>query len=279
MVKEDKAKGILIEQLMLAALQGEQDAAATFYRLFLRSELFVLYRSQEQKLQQQPIYPNQFFNIMAVQDGDKVIVPTFTTEELISTWCAEKLRTRALSCTDLLQLLPEDWYICLNPGSAVEKEFTPWEIAKLKQGQGNVAEVVEELYLKEAIEVLEVTAANQQDHQALIASLKQAAPNYTEVRRLFLACENGRDIDNRPTSTLLLGIEALCKDPARLEKIKDELSSSARLSLIGDQEIKVRIGASGPNSMILGIFKDIAPFYQAQEASAWHRLVRFLRRA
>lgn len=259
----------ILEQCMLAALNGQEEGAVLFYQHFLDGDLYVPCRQQKKQLCLQPTYPNDFLDIVAVENQDKITIPVFSRPDLATSWYGEELNLRTINGKKLLEIIPDNWHLCVNPAAEVEKEFSPWELSKLRQGRENISEIVKELYLNDLIEVLEIEEASDHHYNQLKDNLSNAATVYPQITKLFLACEKGPDVDGILKTNLLLGIEANCGDSSELEKIKEDLTAHAKLILIGDQDLKVRVGGSGPNSIMLGIFQKITPFYRAKRSSTW----------
>lgn len=259
---------------MLAALNGQAEGATLFYQAFLDDILLVPNRFQEQPLQHQPSYPNDFLDIIAVQSGDKITVPAFSRNELVTTWCDQELKMRKITGKALVEMIPDNWHICLNPSAEVEKEFSPWEIAKLRQGRENISEIVSELYMNDLIEVLQIEEVISPDYDQLKKGLASAASSFSQISKLYFAQESGKDINGTSKSNLLLGIETSNTTPSELEEIQEKLTACARIFLIGDQDLKVRVGASGSASITLGIFKEITPFYRAPNRNRFLSLLK-----
>src|SRR5262245_14534021 len=107
---------------MLLASDGDENAARSFYSLYLTHNFIVPERYQDYQLNHVPSYPNDFVNVLGVQSDSRVIVPAFTDLALLKDWCHQELRYKELTGSKLLELMPADWWICINPGDEVEKE-------------------------------------------------------------------------------------------------------------------------------------------------------------
>ncbi len=259
MVGTENSPELSLEELMSLAADGDRSAAEAFLSRFLSEIVFVANRQQSAQLSDQPDYPSEFVSILAVKDKDRAIVPVFTRGELIEDWCGSKLEFRSLTGQRLLSIMPDDWWISLNPGTDLEKEFSPWEIIQLKGGPQNFAAIIEELYADEGPAQLTIESVADGEFVNLISALNQAASELPEILKLYALKEGDKESGR---STILIGSLLSKVSQARHDEILTILKSAAELAQIGAEPVRVVIGDSLDQNPQLGIFKLLKPFFE-----------------
>jgi hypothetical protein len=265
MAGTDNLPDLPLTELMNLAADGDRNAAEIFLGRFLSELFFVLNRQQTFEMSDQPEYPGELVSILGVKDGDRVVVPAFTQADLIEDWCGSKLENRSLSGQRLLSIVPDDWWICLNPGSGLEKEFSPWEITQLKGGSQNFAAIIEELYADEGPTQLNVEPIAAGEFSGLISALQEAVLGIPEVLSLYALKEGDKESGN---TTILVG--ALLKkntDESRQNLIQDNLKSVANLAQIGAEPTRFLIADNFDQSPQLSVFKLMAPFFERPDTA------------
>lgn len=251
-----------VETSLELAQEGNEERITQFYRDFLRAILAVPERLQPQKLSHQPTYPNDFVNILGIQDEQRVIIPIFTRSELIQIWCGQELLFKSYETDRFLTLIPEGWWVILNPGSEYEKEFSPWELDQLRGGIQSVPALVAEVIALDPIESVEFKAVPETELTDLRTKLKEDARLIPEVQKLFLIRENGRDLEGTLITTLIIGA-LIDPVPANdLKPIEERLRQTATYCQIGGESIKVRVGHVIEGNLLLGIFAGTPAFYE-----------------
>jgi hypothetical protein len=250
-----------LEQLLLAAVEGDRTAAERFLELFLAQSFFVPERRQAQKMSDQPNYPNEFLNMLGIQDKERVVVPLFTRQELIAEWCGNTLAARSMKTSEILNHMPEDWWICVNPAAEAEKEISPWEIELLRGGAANIPAILDELYQHTIVEPLEVQPVQTYEYEALHRELKDYASRQKQIEKLYLIRQTGKDIDETIINKLLLGAEISTDSEGELENIKQELQALADRCQVGGDKVTLFSAQSGKGDMSFGLFGKSIPFY------------------
>ena len=275
----DASRRLPLEAAMQEALAGSREAARAFFKLLLEAPLFVPERRQEQPLSNAPRYPNEFFNFLGVQDRQRTVMPAFTDPDFIRAWCGNALAFRETSFRSLAAILPEEWWLVVNPGRAVEKELSPWEIARLKEGAPAIEEVLDEIFAPATAETLDLRPCAADEYPALRAALRRAGAETPALSRIYLLREEGRDPDGRPLERLLVGVEAREAAPDEIERLRVMIRDAARPFLIGGEELKVLAGRDWRASPAFGLFKDAPPLYaRPRLAALWGCCRRRLRR-
>lgn len=134
-----------LENQLELAEGGEIESVRSFLAKLLESSLILVDRSQPKNLTLAPNYPNEFVRFLGVQDGDRILVPAFTTAERISDWFPHPLNVHESTFRSLLNVLPDNWWIVVNPNSELYKELSPWELKLLQSGPEGLEELLDEL--------------------------------------------------------------------------------------------------------------------------------------
>jgi hypothetical protein len=253
-----------LTQGMFDAFEGKKEGAVQFYNEFLAGPLFIPRRHQDHSLSDQPSYPNDLLDLLGLQAKERVIVPVFTAPELIESWCGIALKWRAISGKDLIQLLPDEWWITINPGLDIEKELSPWEIKQLTSGIDCIPELVEELFLENSFDSFNVAAVAPTEYPELCQALSEAVKEIPQVKRVVLLREE-RTEEDQITSQLVVGVEL---DPTKDDHIKLinlKIRSVIDPFQIGSTPIRLRIADT--NSLILGVLNNSTHVYERQKGS------------
>ncbi len=265
-----------IEDLMDLAADGDRQAATTFLQRFLSDTIFVPNRKQGVALSDQPEYPNDLIYILGIQDGQRAVVPVFTQSELIEDWTGSKLEHLSMTGARLITLIPDEWWVCLNPGSDLQKEFSPWEVEQLKGGEANFPAIIEEQYALESQSDLSVEPLKEGEDTKLVAALTTTASEIPEIVSLYALNESRLESN---ISTILVGALVSCSDVARRTEIQIRLRDIANLAQIGDRAVRVVVADKLDGGLELGIFKVTKPFFERStttKSSIFSRLARRL---
>ena len=247
---------------MLEALEGNRSAAAEFFRAFLDGPLYIPERVQAQPMSDQPEYPNDFFYLLGLRAEDRTIIPAFSRPDLVSEWCGSSLRQKTMSGKELLGVVPEDWWVTVNPGLDVEKELSPWELDRLREGEPAFPELIAELFPLEARPTLSLEPVPEEEYRELVDVLRKEAENHSQINNLYLAREAVEENESDALPPILLGVEATCKSADQQKSIEDALQRAGSVTQIGAEPLRIRIGASLEGNLLLGAFTGIEPFYR-----------------
>ena len=83
-------------------------------------------REQTHPFEGDTTYPSPFIDVLGITIGEDTYVPAFSSEAEMLEWSPDVLQTHTLTGEELCKRMPEDWWITLNPGSELGKEFSPW---------------------------------------------------------------------------------------------------------------------------------------------------------
>lgn len=267
--ENDKAEeqNSLIEENALKAAEGEAAALALMLRGILDGPLYVPNRRQSSELTFKPKYPNELVSIMGVDDRERVVTPVFSRPAFIVEWCGQQLAYSRHTFQSLASVLPAGWWLTINPGQDIEKEISPWEIEKLREGERAIPEVIDELSRETSIDQSIEIRSPDGRYKELQSALSDAARANPKIISLYLAVESSQTIEQKERETLLVGIECSALNQNELEAIKIDFEKISDLHLVGDNESKIFAGKRG-SSIILGVFKGILPFYTAASEGA-----------
>lgn len=256
-----------LEQTFAAAVEGSESAQREFFEAFLEGPLFVPERYQRAPLSDAPQYPSDLVSMLGIQDHDRVVVPVFSTAPLIKEWCGTDLSFREHSGLSLCKVVPDGWWVCVNPGSELQKELSPWEIARLREGPESIDEIIAELQ-ELPLAQLELTPIAVDEHRALCDALATTADTLPELDRIYLAQEA---LSEAPEETRLVVVAQLRPDVPPSEKVRTTLEAAAARAQIGDRPVRVWL-ATPNDALLLGPFQKIPPVF-ARRRSILSRLL------
>lgn len=271
---KDQETNLQLPPLMERALDGDKDAARLFLTEFLKGPIFVPERYQAADPAGAPAYPSDLVWVMGLQDSDRVIVPAFTDPEMIDAWAGGALTYRSPSGKALLDAVPDGWWLWLNPGEDIEKEFSPWEINELRQGPGSFDAVLDEIFPGEIIEPLAVHPLKKEERPDLKNALIEFAQTAPEIRRVFILSEEGKDFEGTVKTRLLVGIEADVKNSDEAEALRESVFNHASPMQIGSDPIKVLVGQDADDGLYLSLFKGTEPIYSRPSSSGLIRAAK-----
>ena len=254
-----------------SAAEGGIDQLRTFFSLLCSSTLLVPTRQQERPVHNSATYPDEFLNLLALEEQERIFVPCFSDPAAIKEWYAGALNVREIEFSALNKLLPQDWWIVLNPSSDACKELSPWELERLRGGDQELAELLDELRQSEIGSPVRIEALAQDQVQSLRQALIGWADQNDNVAEIYLAREYSTDYSELhekteshvvQSATLLVGVAIKHSDSALLAQIQDQASVVAAAAMIGDESPRLLSGAI--DSVALGVFKGIEPIYKAK---------------
>lgn len=248
---------------MQRAIEGDRNAARSFYLALMKIELVVPERFQEIELQNVATYPNDIINVLGLKVSEGPIVPAFFEEEDVFQWCGKPLNVRKLSLNALMDILPENWSICIDPGHDVEKLLSPWELSELRGGEDAIAGIVDDLFSSQEFESLEIEDVAESDYPELRGELMNISKDVSEVQRIFLARERGAELEGRVNERLLIGVETSPGSTTeRRDEIRRVMTDAARRGLIGGSAFRLLLGDDEGSQALLGLFKGHKSLYQ-----------------
>ena len=277
MTDAEKNHNAALEAALVPALEGDREARRAFFTAFLSGPLFVPERTQDTLLSHQPAYPHDLVTVLGIQDGERVVVPVFSSADAVAAWFGKELKFKTWTGERLVGIAPDGWWLALNPGQEIEKEISPWEIQQLRSGAAAIDSILEELGDdgEKVVRPVELVTPAPDELPMLREKLVAFANTDERVRALYLLKERGKDLDDNDIDTILVGADVTSRSLADLDALRAALRNTAELQMIGGDRLRVSVGA-GIESLALGVFKSSTPFFQ-RERPWWKRVLGLTR--
>ena len=250
-----------LENSLLLASASDPSALRRFYETLFLAEFFVPERFQGVALSDTPSYPDQFFNLLGLRAESHTVVPLFSRPELIEQWCGNKLSYRALSLKSIVELVPAEWWLCVNPGMEVEKEFSPWEIEKLRSGPESIAEIIDDLVLEDTPLEFEIGALAADQEPRLLQFLLEELPRRSIIERAHLIVERSSSAEGEKMERYVLALFCSTHDDAALRATRREIKHLCDTLLIGSWPLRVIASEVENPDPISAMCSKIPPFY------------------
>jgi hypothetical protein len=254
-----------LESLLEQALTGDKEAIYQFYKRFLTSEFIVPERFQEAPLSNSAKYPNDFFNLLGIQNKEKSIIPIFCNAEQIQDWCALNLNSKKITAEYLLNNTPEDWWLHLNPGAELNKEFSPWEIKKLLEGELGLNEIISDFGAYEDDSAPLLSNLKEDEYINLKNNLLSLASIESSISKITIAKATSQE--NKEEKILLAIFPTEEKDHKISKELKDKFLDILRAALIGDLPYECLIINKEDNLNRL-LFANFAPLFQREDTKS-----------
>lgn len=252
-----------LEESAEAAYTGRRDAVERFFQALFDGPLYIPRRYQSQPMSDSPEYPGDFVDVLGITDDDRVIVPVFSNPDSIEEWCGNPLQWRSLNGIEAAKIIPDDWWVVINPGSDIEKELSPWEIERLREGIEALPELVTEALSDREVDPMQVRPCSSDEFEAPLNALRNFITHDTRFNTLYALVEENTAADGSAVATLLIGIAVSNDVPgATFATVQDELDALIAPFMIGGQPKKIFLGYDVNKSVMLGIFKGSEPLYQ-----------------
>jgi len=253
-----------IEQALQRALEGDTEAARTFFQELLQGPVYVPERFQMHPMTDAPEYPNEFLNILGIQVGENVVVPIFSDPTYISEWCGNELKFRQLSGKQLFSVIPVNWSLSVNPGNRSGKEITAWEVEQLRAGPEGIPAVLAEIFSIQTDDPIEVSSLEHDEYSSLQLTLRHTAETISEISRMYLLKQKTVGDEGETSEVLLLGVQILTRAAEQEENIREALLRAAQPELIGGSPLRILVGDQTSDNISLGIFMSCKPFYRSE---------------
>lgn len=214
---------------MQLACSGDRQAVGDFFRVFLETPLFAPRRRQNFPLTDSPVYPAEIFDFMGIRASQAVYLPVFTRAPYIKDWSGVDFIYRTTSGKHLINVLPEQWRIVLNPGQEFEKEFSEWEVEQLRSGVEAITEIVDEMFsVEDSGDGLDVLPVDREEYVELIRVLCELGKTSEEICEIFLHLESCDE-----QQKLVVGV--VVKNGVAENVLKQQLTGRIAPHLIGDR--------------------------------------------
>lgn len=261
------------EKTLQAAGVGSEEALREFYQLFFEQEFFVPRRNQEKPLSDAPKYPNPLLDILGVQADERVIVPFFTRAELVKEWSGVELNARKMNGAALVELMPEEWWLSLNPGSEEGKDFSPWEIARLQEGEKAIPEIVEDHLSEQTSDTVSLHPVPKGELVTQKRALLELGESTESVQSVWLVAEGDQQQTEQSFDSFIIGFQIEKED----SELKEELRAAAKSLFIGHNSVKIFCSSKDSQSLELSLLKHMPPLYERPERPILKRLASLFR--
>jgi hypothetical protein len=257
-----------IPLLLKRAADGDESAASLFFTLF--PELIWHAPSRGNLAEPGKVgYPNDLYGFLAVKTQDYTIAPIFSDASFAEEWSGRPIHCRQVTGRHVMETLPDEWWIGVNPGQEVEKEISPWEITLLKKEHPEaIKELVRELFEVPLIREISTRTPDPTEYAQLVNALRAFAHDQPAILELFLLERLAEDIDENQVQELLLGASlddtVLIDQGLTVQDMQTAVTSIAEIAQIGAAKIKVFTGVWGTTSIALLSFAESAPFYNRE---------------
>ena len=274
----------LVNALDLAS-SGDRKSQAEFFRLLLSSEVMVAIKPNSQSSGADggvdlPIVGNtslETLGLLTVTHKGKIFLPCFLTPEKFKKWDTEdRYAYISISFTSFLQLLREDHWLHLNPASEVGKEFSPWEIERLREGPEAIEEIINELSSGEPVKFQIYRTDNL--YLELKKQLSIAFECYPEILEAFLvelekddesnltnviSEEKGSSVSQNDPETrqLLVGIYFNQLESRRVDQVIEEVKLILVNNLMDNFQITTREKGEQSRDGFWELLENHTPFY------------------
>lgn len=259
-----------LTQLAEQAFNGDRTACRSFLRSFLQTELLIPDRKQHQTLSGIVEPPSPFFPFFAFESEGETFVPVFEHEEQIASFTLAPLSHRRYLGRQLFGLVPSSWWVVFNPGSEVEKVFSPWEISLLRSGSEEaIAEVVAELFDSASDEFLDARMMSPVEHPQLFESFSHFCHTTSSIVAGWVLEISPIAADNISAREVVVGVMTAPigdtqADTERAAALHRQLELMLGPLLIGWGTIRISVIAEGDKSVIGELLSSHPPFYQCQ---------------
>lgn len=262
-----------LHSALVKAAEGDRGAAENFFSLFLSSSLIVPDRTQPQPLSLSPRYPNDLTYVLGIQEKERVFIPAFLSVEEMQEWSPALTNFRTITGRKLFELAPEEWWVCFLPGHELSKEFSPWEIEKLKGDHSSIQEVLEDLFpAQEDTPLLTLELPASEEFTAVKAALTEYFRENEEIRTLYVLKQN--PLGGEDLGLVIVGAEIVTDDETRFQAITTEIRALAERCQIGGEAVKVLTARSITN-VELELCRKFEPFlirHEEKKRSLFQRL-------
>ena len=268
-----------LERLLMRAAGGQHAAIMDFLGVIRNAKVWVAERHQEKPLSDAPDYPNDFFNILGIKDKDRVCIPVFTRPELAAQWSGLDLKCRELIFTDLASLAPEDWWLVLNPSQETEKEFSPWELQKIIEGEDSLNELAEDLLGHFQDDPIDLTPIDENEFKTLRQGLKDTLSPLKEISRITLGKSNLSDSEGQDDFQLIVAI-FLSEPSENMQVIRNQCRDLLTLEQVPPEKSKIFL-IDPQDQLHAKLFEGLPTIYEkatkTKPKSIFHRALCLLR--
>lgn len=254
------------------ASRGDKAAARQFYQLLLNTPLQVIERFQLHNMTDSPKYPDPFLNMLAIDAQGRSIVPIFSALSHVNEWCGLELKVRNLTLAEIIVLLPQDWWIVVNPGQEAYKEISPWELSRLKDGVRGIEEILEELYEDEPTSAVSLGPVSAADHPDTVTRVTEIAREISNLKAVYGALEIWGDQKDPEERRFIFAVEPRPGVSAEGERPHLAFERAVGPVLIGQGAVRV-IELSQCPPFLSEALRSFNPLYVYQHRNLLQRIL------
>jgi len=261
-----------VTAMLKRAADGDENAASLFFALFPQAIWYVPGRGNLEEPGQVQ-YPNDLYGLLAVKTDEYTVVPIFSEVRFAEEWAGRPIQCREVTGRHILETIPEEWWLGVNPGQEIEKELSPWEMALIKKEHPEaIKELVRELFDIPLVREISTRTPDPNEYLQLVSALRSFAHEQPAILELFLLERLAEDIDENQIQEVLLGVSlddsVLIDQGKTVQDMHSAITSVAEIAQIGATRIKVFAGVWGTTSIALLSFVECPPFYQRESSQS-----------
>ena len=265
-MSEDVGSKKDILRLMEESTSGDRSTLESFYTAFLECEFVIIKRASQAASPREPKYPTEFFPFLGIRGGDKTWLPIFTGPAALNEWSTQEMESQTILGREVLERIPGEWWLALNPGNEISKEFSPWEISTLRSGPEGIKAAAEDQMPSLVLEQ-EYSELKESDFPGLSGAIKETGAEHPSISFIKVAKETSVDSDGKAVSEKgLIGVSCeIGTSPGDLERIRSECLAKVSPLFIGGFDLDVLAGI-GESPLSLGRLKAFEPIYKKKGA-------------
>ena len=260
-----------LSSLISQCIERDPLALKIFFEQLLSSEWIVPDRVQQQPLRPEVTYPSPLVSVLGVQSRDKIFVPVFSSTECLEEWFGGPALARTLKGSQILQMVPESWWVTINPGQELWMELSAWEVQELKLGVEAIPSVVTE-HLSEDARPVQLIPLQLDEKLDLRRALSELCGEMSEIQKAFVAYEEFEIASGGTTRDLIVGLQVAPHATRDFERVSQRIHQVLDPLQIGAEPIKVFYGGSVDGTLALDKFRGLEPVY-SRPGSWWSRLL------
>jgi hypothetical protein len=266
-MSEDVGSKKDILRLMEESTSGDRSTLESFYTEFLECDFIIIKRASQAASPREPRYPTEFFPFLGIRGGDKTWLPIFTGPVALNEWSTQEMESQTITGREVLERIPNEWWLALNPGSEISKEFSPWEISTLRSGPDGIKAAAEDQMPSLVLEQ-EYSDLKESEFPGVSTAIKEIGAEHPSISFIKAAKETSVDSDGKAvTEKVLVGVSCdTGTPPGDLERIRTACLGKLSLLFIGGIDFDVLAGI-GESPLSLGRLKAFGQIYQKKAST------------
>jgi hypothetical protein len=179
-----------------------------------------------------------FFDFLTLTFENEIVVPIFSKNEYFTDWSSDSLELREVQGSHLLKVIPDTFWISINPGQEISKDISPWEIKHLLHGAEGINEIIQELKddAQTSKNTLELELCEPQFLEKLKNICKEFATNVHDLVEVSAGI-----IHQDESSSPYYRVEVLFKDKSKAEECLMSFKDFVNSKIIGDLPLSFHV--------------------------------------